>query len=178
MIKSLATPLFVSQVIGLKQCTTLLAFKRWIYGGGIHKCTSQTASNAKSLFVKTSSCVREKIYYWTDYTGTTLADVITQWSSSGNPLIIICIIGTHWKTTGATSTLDCHWNNTVGSQWQSSVNLHNWNTLEALEAHWKRNGNTGYQQLLLQWHSIVHCGLNSRHTALPLDYHWITTGSG
>ena len=47
--------------------------------------------------------------HWTDCTWTTLADAIAQWSSSGNPWSI-CIIGTHWKTTGATSTLGCHWN--------------------------------------------------------------------
>ena len=63
------------------------------------------------------------------------------------------------------------------SQWRSSVNLHNWNTLEdhwkatgrPLEAHWKH---TGYQQFLLQWHSSVHWGISSRHT----DCHWIATG--
>ena len=50
-------------------------------------------------------------YHLTDCTGTTLADAIAQWSYSGNP-VLICIIGTHWKTTGATSTLECHWNHT------------------------------------------------------------------
>ena len=63
-------------------------------------------------------------YHWTDHTGrplepqvhwdatgTTLADTSTQWCSSGDP-VLICIIGTHWKTTGATSTLGCHWNHT------------------------------------------------------------------
>ena len=63
-------------------------------------------------------------YHWTDHTGrplepqahwdatgTTLADANTQWCSSGDP-VLICIIGTHWKTTGATSTLGCHWNHT------------------------------------------------------------------
>ena len=48
--------------------------------------------------------------HW-DVTGTTLADANTQWCSSGDP-VLICIIGTHWKTTGATSTLGCHWNHT------------------------------------------------------------------
>ena len=60
-------------------------------------------------------------YHWTDHTGrplepqvhwdatgTTLADANTQWCSSGDS-VLICIIGTHWKTTGATSTLACHW---------------------------------------------------------------------
>ena len=57
-------------------------------------------------------------YHWTDHTGrplepqvhwdatgTTLADSSTQWCSSGDP-VLICMIGTHWETTGATSTLD------------------------------------------------------------------------
>ena len=63
-------------------------------------------------------------YHWTDHTGrplepqvhwdatgTTLADASTQWCSSGDP-VLICIIGTHWKTNGVTSTLKCHWNHT------------------------------------------------------------------
>ena len=94
-------------------------------------------------------------YHWTDHTGrplepqvhwdatgTTLADAGTQWCCSGDP-VFTCIIGTHWKTTWATSTLRCHWNHTgwcshpVVSHWRSSVNLHNWNTLED---HWKPPG--------------------------------------
>ena len=63
-------------------------------------------------------------YHWTDHTGrplepqvhwdatgTTLADASTQWCSSGDP-VLICIIGTHRKTTGATNTLGYHWNHT------------------------------------------------------------------
>ena len=50
-------------------------------------------------------------YHWTDCTGTTLAAAIAQWSSNGNP-VLICIIGTHWNTTEATSTLVCRWNHT------------------------------------------------------------------
>ena len=63
-------------------------------------------------------------YHWTYHTGrplepqvhwdataTTLADASTQWCSSGDP-VLICITGTHWKTTGATSTLECHWDHT------------------------------------------------------------------
>ena len=101
--------------------------------------------------------------HW-DATGTTLADASTQWCSSGNP-VLICIIGTHWKTTGATSTLGCHWNHTgwclhpVVSQWRSSVNLHNWNTLED---HWKH---TGISPVAFQ------CTLGSKFQA-----HWIATG--
>ena len=105
-------------------------------------------------------------YHWTDHagtplepqvhwdaTGTTLADVSTQWCSNRDP-VLICIIGTHRKTTGATSTLGCHWNHTcwcyqpVVIQWCSGVNLYNGNTLEynwkatgrPLEDHWKRIG--------------------------------------
>ena len=127
-------------------------------------------------------------YHWTDHTGrplepelhwvatgTTLADASTQWCSSGDP-VLICIIGTHWKTTGATSTLGCHWNHTgwcvhpVVSQWRSSVNLHNWNTLEdhwkatgrPLEDHWKH---TGISPVAFQ------CSLGSKFQA-----HWIATG--
>ena len=100
-------------------------------------------------------------YHWTDHTGrplepqvhwdatgTTLADASTQWCSSGDP-VLICIIGTHWETTG-----------------------------KPLEDNWKHTGNTGYQQFFLQWHSSVHWGLSSRHTGLPLEDHWKTTGSG
>ena len=49
-------------------------------------------------------------YHWTDYIGTTLADDIAQLSPSGNP-VLICIIGTHWKTTGI--PLETHWLPTI-----------------------------------------------------------------
>ena len=84
-------------------------------------------------------------YHWTDYTGTTVADPITQWSSSGNLELTICIIGTHWKIIEDTSTLVCHWNHNgwckhpVVSQRQSSGNLHNWNTTKD---HWGPTENT------------------------------------
>ena len=73
---------------------------------------------SKPDYVGTLGC------HWTDHTGrplelqvhwnatgTTLADASAQWCSSGDP-VLICIIGTHWKTTGATSTLECHWDHT------------------------------------------------------------------
>ena len=44
--------------------------------------------------------------------GTTLADVSTWWCPSDNP-VLICIIGTHCKTTG--STLETHWLPTIRS---------------------------------------------------------------
>ena len=84
------------------------------------------------------------VYHWADCTGTTLADAIVHRSSSGNPMLI-CIIGTHWNTAGATSTLGCQRNHTgrcqhpVVSQRQFSVNSHNWNTLDH---HWKTIGST------------------------------------
>ena len=65
-------------------------------------------------------------YHWTDHagrplepqvhwdaTGTTLADASTQWCSSGDP-VLICIIGTHWKTTG--KLLEAHWKHTGNTQ--------------------------------------------------------------
>ena len=127
-------------------------------------------------------------YHWTDHTGgplepqvhwdatgTTLVYASTQWCSSGDP-VLICIIGTHWKTTGATKTLGCHWNHTgrcqhpVVSQWRSSVNLHNWNTLQdhwkatarPLQDHWEH---TGISPVAFQ------CTLGSKFQA-----HWIATG--
>ena len=61
-------------------------------------------------------------YHWTDHTGrplvaqvhcdateTTLADASTQWCPSGDP-VLICIIGTHWKTTW--KLLEDHWKTT------------------------------------------------------------------
>ena len=110
-------------------------------------------------------------------TGTTLADADTQCCSSGDP-VLIYIIGTHWKTTGATSTLGCHWNHTVWcyhpvvSQWWSSVNLHNWNTLEH---HWKHTGNTPATNNSFTSGILVYTGVYVPGT---LDCHWITTGSG
>ena len=114
-------------------------------------------------------------YHWTDCTGTTLADAIAQWSSSGN-LVLICPIGTHWKTTGVTSTLGNHWNHTgwclhpVVSQWQPSVNLHSWNTLDnswkttrsTLETHWLPT---------IIYPVAFQCALGTKFQA-----HWIATG--
>ena len=73
----------------------------------------------------------------------------------------------------AVSTLGYRWNYTgwcyrpVVFQWQSSVNLHNWNTLED---HWNALATNKY---FLQWHSSVHWGLSSSHTGLPLNYNWL-----
>ena len=76
------------------------------------------------LMTSISDSVTTLGYHWTDHTarplepqvhwdatGTILADASTQWCSSGDP-VLICIIGTHWKAIGATSTMGCHWNHT------------------------------------------------------------------
>ena len=90
----------------------------------------------------------------------------------------------------ALSTLRYHWTDCTGTtladaiaQLSSSGNpvliciiRTNWKaTGIPLQEHWKQ---TGYQQFLLQWHSSVHRGLSSGHIGLPLDCHWIITGSG
>ena len=119
-------------------------------------------------------------YHWTHYTGTTLTDAINQWSSCGNPEISLCIIGrplepqVHWNATG-TPLAD------ASTQWYPGGNpvliriigTHWKTTGRPLEAHWKH---TGYQQLFLQWHPSVHWGLNSRHTGMTRNYHWLRVG--
>ena len=88
----------------------------------------------------------------------------------------------HWKTTGAASTLGCHWNHTgrcqhqVVLQWRSSVNLHYWNTLEdhwshkytgmPLELHW-----LVLAPVVSQWRSSVNL-----HNWNTLEHHWEATG--
>ena len=78
--------------------------------------------------------------HW-DATGTTLADASTQWCSSGDP-VLICIIGTHWKT--SRKPLEDHWKHTGYQQfflqWHSSVHcgLSSRHTGLALEDHWLR----------------------------------------
>ena len=114
------------------------------------------------------------------------ADAIAQWSSTGDP-VLICIIGTHWKTAGATSTLECHWNHTASTQWYLSGNpvliciigTHWKTTGRPLEAHWKH---ASYLQIFPHWHSGVHWGLKFQAhwiaTGLPLDYHWLSVKGG
>ena len=103
-------------------------------------------------------------YHWPDYNGTSLADAITQWCPSSNP-VLICIIGNterplepqvHWDATGTTLAdasgrpLEGHWNTTGSTP----------------GTHW-------LPKCLLQWHPSAHMGLITRHTRLPLDYYWI-----
>ena len=81
-------------------------------------------------------------YHWTDHTGspldtqvhwdatgTTLSDASFQWCPSGDP-VLICIIGTHWNTTG-----------------------------RPLEDHWKHNGNTLATNYSFSWGIPVYTGV-------------------
>ena len=80
--------------------------------------------------------------HW-DATGTTLADASTQWCPSGDP-VLICIIGTRWKTTG--KPLVDHWKHTGYQQfflqWHSSVHwgLSSRHIGMPLDCHWKTTG--------------------------------------
>ena len=170
----------MSNEISLAQTTLTIAVV-YIRGRMLGSDLTQWPPN-QILSVHRTGRPLEPQVHW-DATGTTLADASTQWCSSGDP-VLICIIGTHWKTTGATSTLGCHWNHTGGClhpvvfQWRSSVNLHNWNTLEdhwkatgkPLEDHWKHTGISpvAFQCTLgpkFQAHWIA--------TGLPLEDHWL-----
>ena len=107
-------------------------------------------------------------YHWAHYTGTTLAAAIIQWSSSGNPEnshkytgvrlvgitladasiqwcpsgdpLFICIIGTHWKTTGR--SLKDHWKHTgnklaTNNPFSSGILMYTWVLIPStLDCHW------------------------------------------
>ena len=124
------------------------------YTSCIHK--GSHAGKWPDLMTSKPDSVSTLGYHWTDHTGrplepqvhwdatgTTLADASTQWYPSGDP-VLICIIGTHWKTT------ESHWKPTGST----------------LDTHW-------LPTLFLQWHSSVHWCLSSRHTGLPLEDHWL-----
>ena len=97
-------------------------------------------------------------YHWTDHTGRPLEPQV-HWDATGTTL---ADASTQWCPSGD-PVLIC----IIGTHWNTPG--------RPLEAHWKH---TGYQQFFLHWHSSVHWGLSSRHTGLPLECHWITTGSG
>ena len=142
-------------------------------------------------------------YHWTDRTGrllepqvhwdvsgTTLADASTQWCSSGDP-VLICIIGTHWKTTGRPLEPQVHWDTTgktladAMTQWCPSgdpvliciIGTHWKTTGKPLEDHWKTTGSTlatnNFSPVAFQ------CTLGSKFeahrvaTGLPLEDHWL-----
>ena len=103
--------------------STIIVF---VYLGSQYKCSQLNSNNSHhkncihkgsharkcpDLMTSKPDALSTLGYHWTDCTGTTLADSIAQWSSSGNPGLI-CIVGTHWKNTEATSTLGLHWNKT------------------------------------------------------------------
>ena len=69
--------------------------------------------------------------HW-DATGTTLADASTQWCSSGDP-VLICIIGTQWKTIG--KPLEDHWKHTGISPMAFQCTLGS-----KFQAHWIATG--------------------------------------
>ena len=76
--------------------------------------------------------------HW-DATGTTLADASTQWYPSGDP-VLICINGTHWKTTGKPledywNTLETHWLPTIRSPVAFQCTLGS-----KFQAHWIATG--------------------------------------
>ena len=84
-------------------------------------------------------------YHWADHTGrplepqvhweatgTTLTDASTQCYPSGDP-VLICILGTHWKTTG--STLETHWLPTILSPVAFQCIL-----VSKFQAHWIATG--------------------------------------
>ena len=139
------------------------------------------------LLVPKPDAVRALGYHWTDCIGSTLADAIAVyflWRSSPE---IICIIGTHWETTEATSTLWCHCNHSdwcwhpAVSQWQSSDNWHNWNTLKS---HWNATGSTLETHWLptmlppVAFQCTLGCKFQTHWiaTGLPLNYHWLRVG--
>ena len=120
----------------------------------IHK--GSHAGKGPDLMTSKPDSVSTLGYHWTyrtgrplepqvhwDATGTTPADASTQWCSSGDPLLI-CIIGTHWKTTG--KPLEDHWKTTGYQQfflqWHSSVHwgLSSRHTGLPLDCHWKTTG--------------------------------------
>ena len=91
-------------------------------------------------------------YHWTDHSGrplepqvhwvatrTTLADASTQWCPSGDP-VLICIFGTHWKTTG--KPLEDHWKHTestlaTNNSFSSGIPVY---TGSKFQAHWIATG--------------------------------------
>ena len=108
--------------------------------------------------------------HW-DATRTTLADASTQWCSSGDPMFV-CIIGTHWKTTGATSTLGCQWCSS-GDPVLICIITHWKTTGKPLEDHWKTTGSTLATNIFFSSGIPVYTGVLVPGT---LDCHWIATG--
>ena len=115
-----------SNEISLAQTTLTIPV---VYIKGLHAGKWPALMNSKPDSVSTLG------YHWTNHTGrplepqvhwdaigTTLADASTQRCPSGDP-VLICIIGTHWKTTG--KQLEDHWKHTGYQQfflqWHSSV---------------------------------------------------------
>ena len=137
--------------------------------------------------------VLEPQVHW-DATGTTLADASTQWCSSGDP-VLICIIGTYWKTTG--KPLEDHWKHwlptflspvafqcTLGYRFQAhwiatGRPLAQGKGLEP-QVHWDATG-TILADASTQWCSsgnpVLICiiGTYWKTTGRPLETHWLPT---
>ena len=144
----------------------------------IHK--GSHAGEWPDLMTSKPDSVSTQGYHWADHTGrplepqvhwdgtgTTLADASTQWCFSGN-LVLICIIGTHWKTTG--KPLEAHWKHTG----------------KPLEDHWKHIGNTlaTNNSFASGIPVVFQCTLRSKFqahwiaTGLPMEDHWLRVRVG
>ena len=95
--------------------------------------------------------------HWTDHTGRPLEPQV-HW--------LICIIGTHWKTTGR--PLEAHWLPAIFLQWHSGVHwgLSSRLTELPLDCHWKTTG--------LGWSSRRSINVGWR---TPLPHSLVSVGS-
>ena len=124
-------------------------------------------------------------YYWTDHTGrpleqpqvhwdatgTVLADASTQWCPSGDP-VVICIIGTHWWTTG--KPLEYHWKHTGNTLATNNSPVAFLCTLGSkFQAHWIATGlplEDHWLRVRAQLFSdIIDCPIMDRKTQLSRD---------
>ena len=129
----------------------------FVYLGLQFKWNQITSNNSRlhagkwhDLMTSKPDSLSSLAYHWTDYTGTTLADALTQWSSSGNPEIIICVI----EHTGRLLDPQVHWD-AIGT------------TLADASTQWCPSGNSGL---------ICIIGAYCKTTGRPLEDHWEYTG--
>ena len=121
--------------LGLQFKWNQLSWNNSCYTSFIHK--GLHAGKWTGLMTSKPDSANTLGYHWTDYTGTTLADAITQWCPSGNP-VLICIIGrplepqVHLGATG-TTLVD------ASTQWCPSGNPV---LICIIGTHWKTTGST------------------------------------
>ena len=90
--------------------------------------------------------------------------------------VLICIIGTHWMTTGATGTLGCHWTTLAheSTQWSPSGNPV---VICIIGTHWKTTGRKLATNNYFSSGIPVYTGSKFQVqwivTGLPLKYHWL-----